>query len=203
MLRSCGTIFSKELAAAINGFSPAVAVISSISLVVPVELVVCQIFVDWPGETVRPPGEGIIPVLSVSEENGLSWLIMGILKYICDAYSGRNRISESPILLDPDNRSGGSSSLREYRRSVCCRFCHRCGVHRPSYGLLSTGKTVSQPASSSSRVLTDYPGLKFFIVLWPRIQVQVRGTHQRHALPGHRSVPVASRFHPPFRVRSS
>ena len=37
------------------------------------------------------------------------------------------------------------------------------GVHRSGYGLLSTDKTadktVSQPASSSSRVLMDYLGL--------------------------------------------
>ena len=60
--------------------------------------------------------------------------------------------------LIPDNPLGGSPSLRDCWRSVCGHFCHWPGVHRASYGLFPTGKTVSQPASPSSRVLMGYLG---------------------------------------------
>ena len=49
--------------------------------------------------------------------------------------------------FNPDNPLGGSASLPECWRSVCGHFCHLRGAHRLGYGLLATGKTVSQPAS--------------------------------------------------------
>ena len=52
--------------------------------------------------------------------------------------------------------------IREYFQSVmyCLQpFLPFTGVRRLSYELLSTGKTILQPASPSSRVLMDYLGL--------------------------------------------
>lgn len=59
----------------------------------------------------------------------------------------------------PDNPLAGSPSLGERWRPDCGHFRRLSGVHGPSYGLPSSGKTASQPTLPSSRVLRDDPGL--------------------------------------------
>jgi hypothetical protein len=91
-------MLSKGFAAAISGFSPDAGIFSSVSLIVAAEPAPGQPSVPGAG-TARPPGDGIMTVLSESaDENGSSWLINGSVidsgrrKHACHA--GRIDIKE-------------------------------------------------------------------------------------------------------------